>query len=161
MPELLPGQTAGETALRSSPMSGRNQEPVIDADTAFGLTDREHLTEKLISSFRLHALFTIAGIRSRRSMPQWLPTARLPVRPYRKTRETCRGGHPRSICSASTVRPPCERAECIRPMPPEMLAACRGIVGCAQCMRRIAGALIRRYEIPNRGGAMWDRHGPG
>lgn len=44
MPELLPGRTAGETALRSLPLSERYQEPVTDADTAFGLTDREHLT---------------------------------------------------------------------------------------------------------------------
>ena len=43
MPELLPGRTAGETALRSSPLR-EIQEPVTDADTAFGLTDREHLT---------------------------------------------------------------------------------------------------------------------
>lgn len=45
MPELLPGRTAGETELRSSPLSTeRYQKPVTNAATAFGLTDREHLT---------------------------------------------------------------------------------------------------------------------
>ncbi len=45
----------------------RYQRPVIDAATAFGLTDRQHVTQKLISSFRLHALFTIAWIDYSRS----------------------------------------------------------------------------------------------
>jgi hypothetical protein len=37
MPELLPGRTAGETALRSSPLR-EIQEPVTEPDTNFALT---------------------------------------------------------------------------------------------------------------------------